>query len=143
MSELISIVVPVYNAHDYLEECLNSIISQVYKNLEILLVNDGSKDDSPEICKTFAEKDSRIKFFSKDNGGQASARNYALDRMTGDYVTFVDNDDWIRPEYCSTLYDLAKKHDADITGCEEFNDASEIPGGVQLTFTTCWNMLNC
>lgn len=125
MEDLISIIVPVYNAHNYLHECIDSLINQEYKNLEIILVNDGSTDDSLEICKDYAKKDSRIVLFSKANGGQASARNYALDRIHGKYVTFVDNDDWIRPNYCSELHRLAVENDSEITGCLEFNDANE------------------
>ncbi|MBQ7196535.1 MAG: glycosyltransferase family 2 protein, partial [Synergistaceae bacterium] len=83
MDDLISVIVPVYNGEKFIEKCLNSIVNQEYKNLEILLVDDGSKDNSLEICKTFAAKDSRIKIFSKPNGGAASTRNYALERMTG------------------------------------------------------------
>lgn len=123
--DLISVIVPVYNAHEYLDKCLSSIVNQEYENLEIILVNDGSTDDSPEICRAFAEKDSRIKFYSKENGGQASARNYALDRMTGKYVTFIDSDDWVTPNYCRELHRLAADNEADITGCVEFHDGEE------------------
>lgn len=136
MEDLISVIVPVYNSQNFLEECLNSIVNQTYKNLEIILVNDGSKDQSPEICKAFAEKDSRIKFFSKENGGQASARNFALDRITGRYVTFVDNDDWLRPNYCSELYENAIKYNADITGCNEFNDEAEAVDNLEKSTVT-------
>ena len=122
MNDLISVIIPVYNGEKYLETCLNSVINQDYKNLEIIIVNDGSTDKSPEICKSFADKDSRIKFYSKHNGGQASARNFALDRITGKYISFVDNDDWIKPEFISELHNLAVNNDSDIAGCEEFND---------------------
>ena len=120
--DLISIIIPVYNGEKYLEKCLNSVINQDYKNLEIIIVNDGSTDKSPEICKSFADKDSRIKFYSKPNGGQASARNFALDKVTWKYISFVDNDDWIRPEFISNLHSLALNNDSDIAGCEEFYD---------------------
>ena len=80
----ISVIVPVWNAHDYLGRCVESIIDQTYKNLEILLVDDGSSDDSLAICNRYAEKDTRIKVFHKENGGQASARNYALEYATGE-----------------------------------------------------------
>ncbi|MBQ7151364.1 MAG: glycosyltransferase family 2 protein [Synergistaceae bacterium] len=135
MEDLISVIVPVYNSQNFLEECLNSIVNQTYKNLEIILVNDGSKDQSPEICKAFAEKDSRIKFFSKENGGQASARNFALDRITGRYVTFIDSDDWVRENYCSELYRLARDNNADITGCNEFNDEARVVGNLEGAMT--------
>lgn len=122
MADIITVIVPVYNAQEYLDECLSSIVNQDYKELEIIIVNDGSTDSSPEICEHYAKNDSRVKFFSKQNGGQASARNYALDRMTGNYVTFVDSDDWLRPNYCSELYRLAVNNNADMTGCREFFD---------------------
>ncbi len=138
-NDLISVIVPVYNSQKYLEECINSIINQDYKNLEIILVNDGSTDNSPEICKSFAEKDSRIKFFSKENGGQASARNYALDRMTGGYVAFVDSDDWIKPGYFSRLHNIAVENGADIVICNSFNNPDEINNisgeGVKATYS--------
>ena len=120
MEDLISVIVPVYNGEKFLDKCLNSIINQNYKNLEIILVNDGSTDKSLEICKKFAAKDSRIKIFSKENGGQASARNFALDRIYGAYVSFVDDDDWIRPECYSTLHGLATEHKAEIASGTEF-----------------------
>ena len=125
MDDLISVIVPVYNGEKFIEKCLNSIVNQEYKNLEILLVDDGSKDNSLEICKTFAAKDSRIKIFSKPNGGAASTRNYALERMTGHYVTFVDADDWVRPECFGMLHKLITDYDADIASCEEFINEDE------------------
>ncbi len=131
MDDLISVIVPVYNGEKFIEKCLNSIMNQEYKNLEILLVNDGSKDNSLEICEAFAAKDSRIKIFSKQNGGQASSRNFALDRMTGRYVTFVDDDDWIRPECCSTLLKIAHEHNADIASGTEFYDETQAPRGYE------------
>ena len=120
MEDLISIIIPVYNGEKFLDKCLTSIINQEYKNLEIILVNDGSTDSSLAICQAFADKDDRIKIFSKPNGGQASARNFALDRIKGSYVSFIDNDDWVRPECYSTLHEIAAESEADITGGAEF-----------------------
>ncbi len=114
---LISVIVPVYKAEKYLDRCVNSIINQTYKNLEIILVDDGSPDESGKMCDLFAEKDSRIKVIHKENGGQSSARNVALDIMTGDYVGFVDSDDWIEKDMFSCLYSLVEEHGAEIAVC--------------------------
>lgn len=115
----ISVIVPVWNAHDYLTRCVESIMAQTYQNLEILLVDDGSTDDSFEICKSFAEKDPRIKVFHKENGGQSSARNYALDHATGEYIGFVDNDDWIYPTMYERLHQLMVDYQADVGRCAD------------------------
>ena len=91
----ISIIIPVYNSQQYLKKCLDSIKIQTYKNLEVILVDDGSTDNSLEICKNYAKKDQRFKVFHKKNGGTSSARNYGLKQVTGDYITFMDNDDYV------------------------------------------------
>lgn len=93
----ISVIVPVYNVESYLEQCLNSILTQLYTDLEIILVNDGSTDQSASICEEFATKDSRIKVFHQTNAGVSSARNTGILEATGDYITFVDSDDWLEP----------------------------------------------
>lgn len=115
----ISVIVPVWNAHDYLKRCVDSILDQTYKNLEILLVDDGSSDDSLEICEEYARIDNRVRVFHKENGGQASARNYALGLVTGDFVGFVDNDDWIFPTMYERLHQLMVDYDADVGRCED------------------------
>ena len=92
--KLISIIVPVYNVEKYLEQCLDSIIGQTYKNLEIILVDDGSTDSSGAICDRYAEQDKRIRVIHRENGGVCAARNTALEAVTGDYIGFVDPDDW-------------------------------------------------
>lgn len=114
---LISVIVPVYKVEAYLEKCVNSIINQTYKNLEIILVDDGSPDKCGEMCDEFAKKDSRIRVFHKENGGQSSARNLGLDNMTGDYVGFVDSDDWIEANMYEHLYELISKNNAQIAAC--------------------------
>ena len=96
--KMITVIIPVYNTARYLERCIGSVVNQTYKNLEIILVDDGSTDDSYEICKQWAEKDHRILLIHKENGGPSSARNLALDVATGDYIAFVDSDDWIEPD---------------------------------------------
>lgn len=114
---LISVIVPVYKAEAYLEKCVQSIRNQTYENLEIILVNDGSPDRCGEMCDAFAKEDARIRVFHKKNGGQSSARNLGLDNMTGEYVGFVDSDDWIEPDMYSVLYQHIVEHNAQIACC--------------------------
>ena len=114
---LISVIVPVYNTKAYLDRCLNSIIGQTYQNLEIILVDDGSTDGSGELCDLYSQRDLRIKVIHKTNGGQGSARNVALDVAKGQYVAFVDSDDWIDFDMYNNLLDNARKYDADISCC--------------------------
>ena len=118
MSEpLISVIVPVYNAEKYIEKCVASIRAQTYRNLEIILVDDGSCDRSGELCEAFALEDSRIVVIRKENGGVASARNAGLDAMHGDYVGFVDADDWIDPEIYEVLLQRMIAENAQISCC--------------------------
>src|SRR5690606_32725285 len=91
----ISIIIPIYNASAFLEKCIDSVINQSYDNLEIILINDGSTDSSLDICKKYANSDDRIKLINKENGGVSSARNMGLEVVTGDYIGFVDSDDYI------------------------------------------------
>ena len=125
---LISVIVPIYNVEKYLDRCVDSIINQTYKNLEIILVDDGSPDNCLAICDSWAEKDRRIKVIHKENGGVSSARNSALDIASGDYIGFVDSDDWIEPDMYEILIKNAKKYDADISRCAgllDYCDRSE------------------
>lgn len=114
----ISIIVPVYNVEKYLDRCIESIINQSYKNLEIILINDGSTDGSGAICEEWKKRDSRIVVFHKENGGASSARNVGLDYATGEYIGFVDSDDWTEPMMYQRLYQLIKEHDAEIAVCD-------------------------
>lgn len=114
---LISIIVPVYNAQKFLNRCVDSLISQTYENIEIILVNDGSKDDSGAICDSFAQKDSRVKVIHKENGGVSSARNLGLDTATGEYIAFVDADDYVDKDMYKKLYDNAVSTGSDISMC--------------------------
>lgn len=114
MDELISIIVPVYNVEKYLHRCIESIQNQSYKKLEIILVDDGSQDQSPGICDHFAGQDQRIKVIHKENGGQGLARNAALEIATGSYVAFIDSDDWISPDHIQNLYEGLKHCEADV-----------------------------
>ena len=115
MTEKITVIVPVYNVEHYLNKCLDSLINQTYKNLEIIVINDGSTDNSGIICQEYAQKDSRIIYIEKENGGLSDARNAGLDRMTSSYVTFVDSDDWIEQDYVEVLYNKLTEYQADVS----------------------------
>ena len=113
-NELISIIVPIYNTEKYLRQCLDSILNQTYTNFEVLLVNDGSTDSSGMICQEYVENDSRFRYFEKENGGVSSARNLGLERSGGAYITFIDSDDWVEPNYLDVLYTALKENDTDV-----------------------------
>lgn len=117
----VSIIVPVYKVEKYLEECLESLKNQTYKNLEIILCNDESPDKCPEICEKYARIDERFKVVHKKNGGAASARNAGLEIITGEYVGFVDGDDWVEVDYVSKLVENLEKDGADISVCSFAN----------------------
>lgn len=114
LEKLISIIIPVYKVEKYLSKCLDSVLAQTYKNLEIILVDDGSPDACGEICDQYAQRDSRVNVFHKPNGGVSSARNAGLDRASGEYIYFVDGDDYIEPNLCQRVVELLELHDADI-----------------------------
>ncbi|CAG6359015.1 TPA: glycosyltransferase family 2 protein [Streptococcus pneumoniae] len=115
-NELISIVVPIYNVENYLRQCLDSIQKQTYPNFECLLINDGSPDNSAEICREYVAKDSRFRYFEKENGGLSSARNLGIECSGGGaYITFVDSDDWLEHDALDRLYGALKKENADIS----------------------------
>ncbi len=120
---LISVIVPVYNVEQYLHRCIDSILAQTYTNLEIILVDDGSPDRSGEICDAYAVQDSRVKAIHQENGGLSAARNAGLDICTGEYITFVDSDDYIEPDMIQTLLHNIKN--ADMCGCGMFRESSE------------------
>ena len=115
MDELISIIVPIYNVEEYLRECLDSIQKQSYLNFECIMVNDGSPDNSSKICEEFVEKDSRFRYFEKENGGVSSARNLGIEHSKGEYITFIDSDDWVDSDYLEVLYTTLLEEGADIT----------------------------
>lgn len=117
---LISIIVPVYNVEKYLEECIESIIHQTYKNLEIILVDDGATDHSGKMCDEFAKKDNRIKVIHKENGGLSDARNAGIEIATGEYIQFVDSDDCLNPKMCEILYEEIKQTNAEISLCSYY-----------------------
>lgn len=111
---LISIIVPCYNVERYVEQCIRSIIGQSYKNIEIITVDDGSPDNSPQILDKLANEDSRIKVIHKQNAGVSAARNSGLDVATGDYIVFVDGDDYLAPDYVDYMLSLAVRDNADL-----------------------------
>ena len=113
----ISIIVPVYNVEEYLPRCIDSILAQTFTDFELILVDDGSPDNCPQICDDYAQKDNRIKVIHKENGGLSSARNAGIELAISDFVGFVDSDDWIDPNMYSVLYNLQKKYNADIAEC--------------------------
>lgn len=115
---LISVIVPVYNVEKWLERCVNSICSQTYRNLQIILVDDGSKDSSGELCDRFEKFDSRIYVIHKENGGLSDARNVGLKYAIGDLVSFIDSDDWVEPLFLENMIDTIRNCDCDIVGCE-------------------------
>lgn len=115
--KLISIIVPVYNVEKYLKKCIYSILNQSYKNLEVILVNDGSTDNSGKICDELSREDSRIKVYHKDNGGLSDARNYGVAKANGEYVGFVDSDDYIDQYMYENLYKAIRKYNTQIAEC--------------------------
>ena len=112
---LISIIVPIYNVEKYLRQCLDSIIAQTYQNFECLLINDGSPDNSADICREYVSKDSRFRYFEKENGGASSARNLGIECSGGAYITFIDADDWVDSDYLEVLYNELIDENADIS----------------------------
>ena len=123
---LVSIIVPIYNVEPYLRRCLDSIVNQTYTNLEIILVDDGSPDGCPQICDEYAAKDKRIAVIHKENGGLSDARNAGLDICKGEYISFVDSDDWVDVEYIEVMLDSAIKEEADISICNHEKTATNI-----------------
>ena len=111
---LVSVIVPVYNVEEYLGRCVDSILAQTYSNLEVILVDDGAKDSSGTICDAYAEKDPRVRVIHKENGGLSSARNAGIDVATGEYLEFVDSDDWLEPDAVESMLELALTHQVEL-----------------------------
>lgn len=116
--DLISVIVPIYKVEQYLNKCIESIVNQTYTNLEIILVDDGSPDNCPIMCDEWAKSDSRIKVIHKQNGGLSDARNAGIKIATGEYISFVDSDDWIHEEFILTLYNALKENDSNLSACD-------------------------
>lgn len=117
-SDKVTIIIPIYNTEKYLDQCLNSVINQTYENLEIILIDDGSKDNSAEIAKHYEQIDKRVWLFQQENAGVSAARNAAMELATGEYVLMVDSDDWIEPEMVRTLVENIQTTGADISCCQ-------------------------
>lgn len=117
LSQKLSIIIPIFNVEKYLSKCIYSVINQTYSNTEIILVNDGSTDDCGNICEKFANNYDNVKVVHKNNGGLSSARNTGLDMATGEYIAFVDSDDWIDAGMYKTLIELLEDNNADIAAC--------------------------
>lgn len=135
----ISVIVPVYKAEACLAKCVESILNQTFSDFEVLLIEDGSPDDSGVLCDKYAEQDSRVRVFHKKNGGVSSARNLGLKEACGTYIAFVDSDDWMETDELETLYGLATEHSADSAGCAHnnigpdgvvFPEVGALPAGV-------------
>lgn len=118
MEPLISVIIPIYNMEHYLARCLDSVISNSYSQLELLCVDDGSTDSSLELLHRYAEKDSRIHIIAKENGGVASARNIGIERSQGEYLAFIDPDDFIHPQYFELLMAALRASDSDYAICD-------------------------
>lgn len=125
----ISVIVPVYNSQAFLAVCVDSILAQTYPELEVLLVDDGSTDNSGAICNAYQQQDSRVRVIHKENGGAASARNVGIEAASGDYVAFVDSDDWIEPDMYRQMMAVASEYDCDVVLCDcakEMDDRQEV-----------------
>ena len=122
MQPKISVIVPVYKAEEYLHRCVDSILAQSYTDFELILVNDGSPDNSGAICDEYAAKDNRIKVIHKENGGVASARQCGIDNATGEYTIHADPDDWVEPTMLEELYNKAVEENADMVICDFYLD---------------------
>lgn len=124
----ISVIVPVYKVEEYLPRCIDSILAQSFTDFELWLVDDGSPDKCGDICESYKQKDARIRVIHKTNGGLSSARNAALDVCTGRYISFVDSDDWVAPDFLETLHSAVTENDVDISVCgmvNHFDDGHE------------------
>lgn len=125
MDSLISIIVPVYNTENYLEKCLYSLVNQTYKNIEIIIIDDGSPDNSMNIIQKFVLADNRVKVISQKNQGLSGARNTGMNNANGDYIMFIDSDDWIEIDTCEKAINASEKYNADVVFwpyIKEFSD---------------------
>lgn len=125
----ISVIVPVYKTEQYLCACVDSILHQSYSDLEVILVDDGSPDNCPQICDDYAQRDERVRVIHQNNAGVAAARNAGLDAACGEYITFVDSDDWIDPDMYAGMMEMANAHDCDVVMCDclkEYENRSQV-----------------
>ena len=122
---MISIIILVYNTEKYLDECLRAVTAQTYNDLEVILVNDGSRDGSAEICKKWQKRDERILFINQDNLGASAARNRGIEKAKGEFILFVDSDDVIETRYVEVLYSLLLEYNVDLA-CANYEEFSEL-----------------
>ena len=131
----VSVIVPVYNTENYIEKCLNSLVNQTLEDIEIIVINDGSTDDSENLIDKFIGKyPNKIKYYKKENGGLSDARNYGLNYVTGEYIGFIDSDDYIELSMYEKMYNLAQNEQADIVECDftwEYPDKIKIDTGIE------------
>ena len=125
MSDLVSVIIPVYNVGEYLQTCIDSVKRQTYKDLQIILVDDGSTDGSGLICDKAAKEDDRIRVIHRTNGGLSAARNSGIEEANGEYICFIDSDDWVDESFVERLYQLAEKDNADVAACGYYRTDSE------------------
>lgn len=138
MNPLISIIVPIYNVEKWLTKCLSSIKKQTYQNIEVLLIDDGSKDNSPQICERYSKTDFRFKYYKKRNGGLSDARNYGIDRANGEYLAFIDSDDYVSVNYIEVLYEqlVSSKAEVAICGFNRVNEKGYLLDSINLDVTS-------
>lgn len=135
----VSIIVPVYNVEKYIERCLKSLVNQTLKDIEILIINDGTPDNSMKICEKYAKNDNRIKIFNKENEGLGLTRNYGIERAIGEYIAFVDSDDYVTLDMCENLYNAAIENNADIVYGEVlYDDGKRIYSKRKIKNTLIW-----
>lgn len=125
----VSVIVPVYNQPEYVKTCIQSVLQQTYQELEILIIDDGSEKETADLCDEFAQQDKRITVIHKENGGVATARNTGIENATGEYITFVDGDDWVEPAFVQTLVEVLEESNADIA---QINHIFEFVSGSEL-----------
>ncbi len=118
---MISVIIPVYNTEKYLRQCLDSVLNQTYRDLEILVIDDGSTDRSSQICDSYSEKDNRVQVWHRENRGVSESRNFGLRNSSGEWVSFVDSDDWLNENMFQTMVDMAEKYHADTVCCGHYN----------------------
>lgn len=125
MNNLVSVIIPIYRVEEYLNRCVKSVLGQTYRNLEVILVDDGSPDRCGEMCDEFAKTDNRVKVIHKKNGGLSDARNAGIEIATGKYLSFIDSDDWVHEEYIERLYNLIVTTKSDIAACNFIRTSRE------------------
>lgn len=137
MTPKVSVVLPVYNVEKYLERCINSIVEQTYTDIEIILVDDGSPDNSPEICDQYAQRDSRVKVLHKPNGGLSDARNAGLEIALGEFIMFIDSDDYVEPHMIESLINIIRNEESDVVIFGFFADFVDCYEKLLSTRITC------